>query len=139
MIIRILVAAILGGILWFGETVLTCVPDFMSVVFAGIIGTFVSGAVALIFSFCFLPVLLTSAWDKWKRLWWIPAVTFAVAIVFLVIARLPFMVTEGTHPEFVTELVYTANPWFGMGGYFLILLSVVTFPYLGVTKTRKWI
>lgn len=139
MIIRIFVAAILGGILWFGETILTYIPDFMSVVLAGITGTFVSGAVALFFSLCFLPVLLTTAWDKWKQLWWIPATAFAVAVVSLVIARLPFMVTEGIHPEFAAKVVYTANPWFGIGGYLLVLLSVVTFPYLGVSKTRKWI
>lgn len=139
MILRIIVAAILGGILWFAETILTFIPDLMSVVLAGITGTFISGAVALLFSLCFLPVLLTSAWDKWMRLWWVPTTTFAVAVVSLIIARLPFMVTERIHPEFKTEVVYTANPWFGIGGYFLILLSVVTFPYLGVTKTRKWI
>ena len=139
MVTRLVIATAIGGFLWFLETLLTWYADFISVTLAGVVGTVVSGFVALVLSLLFLPILLTPAWDKWRAVWWISVIVFVVGVVLAIVARLPCMLHEGIDPEFGTHTVYTAHPWFGLAAWLLIMLSVIVCPLLGISRSRRWI
>lgn len=137
MLIRIPVAALVGGFLWFLETLLTYYADLFSIIFAGVFGVLVSGIVASIIAFAFLPVLLTQAWGVWRKLYWMPCLIFVGGVGSAIIARLPHMLHQGIDPKFGTSTVYIANPWFGIAAWFALIMSVVLMP-IGISANKKW-
>lgn len=139
MITRIITAALVGGFLVSFHALATYYADFIAFLAGSAFGTMFSGAAACILSLLFLPVLLTTAWEKWRELWWVPCVLFACGILSTIVSRLPLMVREGLDPEFGTIPVYESHPYFALAGWLLILVAIVTFPKLGLSESKRWV
>ncbi len=135
MILRLILASVIGGFLWWLETIMTHYSDFISVTLSAIMGTFISGLAALLLAVLFLPVVLTRVWLTWRKLWPISVVMFCAGIALAIISRLPFMLQEGAVDS---HTVYTAHPCWYVAWLF-VLFSIVTFPFLGISESKRWI
>ena len=139
MLIRIPLASILGGMLWGLENLLTYYADPISVILSGVFGVIVSGFLALVFAVLFLPVVLTRAWNVWRRMSFVPLILLGIGVICAFVARHSSMLLPGIDPEFGSMTVYSANPWFWLASWLLVIFSVVVMPFMGISSTTQWL
>lgn len=137
MLVRCVLAFVLGVIVYGFGTVLTAYDGLISLIVIPLWGIILSLISVSLVSILGSPLLIRNVWVYWGKLWYLPTTAFAVSFILYYLSWLPANRDYFIDPEISIERP-TFNYLLSIIGWFLMYFGVIWHPKIGFYGDKRW-